>query len=226
MNKGTLLATLAFALAAYGGTFVSAKRELRPSLGGAPVQAFGGLGAFKSKAIEGGGGGRYFTGSRRDGFTCGVCHKSDSFFGLEVQGLDASIEPGKRYTLKISWQGEAKKVSLNGEIVGPKGFVAGALATKDTSAGVSIGDKENNRQVFNLGQDLDREKSEMEIQWTAPDKSFEGPISVHVAAVRFLEKGPDDPLTPLANTEQAIFSAVIPFGKAKPSSDDKQGEQK
>lgn len=228
MNKRVLGAVVAFGLASFCGSRYSSGPSLRPSLGGTPAQAFGGLAFFGADAGVGGGGGRYFTGSRRDGLTCGVCHQSETYFGIEVRGFGESIVPGKTYTLTIAWEGEPNRVSFNGEIVGPKGFVAGELATPKEGASLNLGKKEDKRQIFNLAQDETLKSSEIEFEWTAPDKSFQGPISIHVAGLRFPDpdKETEEGSTVLDNTEQAIFSAVLPFGETKTSSNDKQGEDK
>lgn len=229
MNKHHLICALLFGASAFGGSLIqdSQTKRVRPSLSVAPAQAFGGLGEFELAAFEGGGGGRYFTGSLRDGFTCGVCHQSQTFFGMELRGLDGSIVPGKTYTLTVSWDGEPKRVSLNGEVVGPKGFAAGQLSQLDGEIGIDVADKKDKRQIFNVYKDDARAKSQVKLKWTAPDKSFKGPISLHLAAVRFPEPDPDAKQRPsaLENTEQAIFSAIVPFGEAGSKQDAKQGEQ-
>lgn len=227
MKSRVLASLLVLGGAALGGTLVSPGSGSSPSLGVAPANAFGSLDSFGFEAVKGGGGGRYFTGSLRDGFTCGVCHTSETFFGMEVRGLGESIEPGRTYTLTIAWEGEAKEVSFNGEIVGPKGFVAGELSVPEGSvAALAVGEEVDKRQVFNIGTDTDRESSEVEIQWKAPDKSFNGPISVHLAGVRFKAPSGDEPFHAFDHTAgQTFFSAIIPFGKASVSTDDKQGDK-
>lgn len=228
MNKTYLSCALVFGASVFGGSLIqfSDAQVQRPTPFVAPAHAFGGLGDFKFAAAGGGGGGRYFTGSRRDGFTCGVCHASQKYFGMELSGFgDGPIEPGKTYTLTLTWEGDAKRVSFNSEVVGPKGFAAGDLALLNEDVG-TLGDKEGKRQLLNVFMNEDSTKSEFEFKWTAPDKSFEGPISVHVAGVRFPEKDPkaDPPPTALENTEQTIFSAVIPFGGGSSSKEAKQGD--
>lgn len=227
MRSKVLASLLVLGAAALGGALVSSGPGGAPTLGVAPANAFGGLSSFSIEAVKGGGGGRYFTGSLRDGFTCGVCHRSQSFFATEVRGLGESIEPGKTYTLTIAWEGEAKEVNFNGEIVGPKGFAAGELSLpKDSKAALEVGEKVDKRQVFNIGSDPDRESSEVEIQWKAPDKSFTGPISIHLAGVRFKAPAEGEAFHAFDHTAgQTFFSAVMPFGKASVSTDDEQGDK-
>lgn len=227
MNRYHWMGALLLGASAFAGSLVvdSQTSRLRPSV--APAQAFNGLGAFEGSVMDGGGGGRYFTGSLRDGFTCGVCHQSETYFGMELRGLGASIEPGKTYTLTVAWEGDPTRVSVNGEIVGAKGFAAGKLAAMDGELSIDVAEKKDKRQLFNIYQDEERAKSEVKLKWTAPDKSFNGPISVHLAAIRRPKDNPDAKKKPTAleDNELGIFSSVIPFGAVKSSHKAKQGEQ-
>lgn len=197
----------------------------------------GPLTGFEESLKFGGGGGRFFTGSLRDGFTCGVCHVSEKHFDLEVTGLDTSIVPNKEYTLTVAWKGEATRVAFNAEIVGPKGFMAGELPDRDHLQVAEVDDK---RIVFGVGTDDKRSKSKIEFKWKAPSKSFEGPISFHVAAVRHDDKDKSgdeskdaedqktDPESSLLNDELAVFAKTIPLkgasGDSKPSDADKESK--
>jgi hypothetical protein len=69
---------------------------------------------------EGGGGGRWFTGSPADGYGCSVCHTAPSTYsfplvqtGLPKQGY----VPGKRYSVHLTWPDaamrEAQAATLN-----------------------------------------------------------------------------------------------------------------
>jgi len=71
----------------------------------ASVRAYDGVDSFLLPAIEGGGGGRFFTGSRRDGQTCAVCHTSSyPASAVEVSGLPrAGYLPGRIYELDVYW---------------------------------------------------------------------------------------------------------------------------
>lgn len=227
MNKYHWMGALLLGASAFVGSLVEdgQTRRVRPAV--ASAQAFGALSVFEFAAGEGGGGGRFFTGSLRDGYTCGVCHQSETYFGMELRGLGTSIEPGKTYTLTVAWEGDPTGVSVNGEIVGPKGFAAGKLTTIDGEASIEVADKKDKRQLFNVYKDEERAKSEVKLKWTAPDKSFQGPISVHMAAIRRPKDDPDAKKKPnaLEGNELGIFSSVLPFGEAKSSQKAEQGEQ-
>lgn len=230
MKNIKLSCALLFSAAAFGGSLIQQEtREggLAPSFAVTPARAYSTLGEFADSITAGGGGGRYFTGSRRDGFTCGVCHVSNTYFGIEVRGLGESIEPGKTYDLTIAWEGEAERVTFSGEIVGPKGFAVGKLGPVPEDGDLTLAEKKDKRQPFNASQNEARSKSEVVLKWTAPDKRFEGPISVHIAALRMPKFDPDADPQPTAfeGTEQGIFSAVLPFGGTSSTKEAKQGDE-
>jgi hypothetical protein len=69
------------------------------------ARAFGSAGTFESPVSEGGGGGRFFTGSLADGYTCAVCHLSEGAGpALSVRGLpaDGYVE-GAQYEVELAW---------------------------------------------------------------------------------------------------------------------------
>lgn len=53
----------------------------------APARAFSDPERFMAPTHEGGGGGRFFTGSMSDGFTCAVCHRGGTAPAVHVAGL-------------------------------------------------------------------------------------------------------------------------------------------
>ena len=73
----------------------------------AVARAFSSPEAYPEAAIDGGGGGRWFTGSAAEGFGCGVCHSAapgQRHFPLYVSGLPAAgYEPRARYEILLSW---------------------------------------------------------------------------------------------------------------------------
>lgn len=58
---------------------------------------------FDAPAIEGGAGGRYFTGSRADGYGCNVCHGTATTDDFTIDPLPEPLVPGRRYDLTIHW---------------------------------------------------------------------------------------------------------------------------
>jgi hypothetical protein len=71
---------------------------------GATAHAFSAPESYPQDVEEGGGGGRWFTGSPADGYGCGVCHTGAEGAPLYVTGLpQAGYVPGTTYPLTISW---------------------------------------------------------------------------------------------------------------------------
>src|SRR5690348_3551226 len=70
----------------------------------ARVQAFSDPSSFSKAANEGGGGGRYFSGSPLDGYTCSVCHRGGTAPEVNVSGVPLNgYTPGMAYEIKVDW---------------------------------------------------------------------------------------------------------------------------
>jgi hypothetical protein len=67
------------------------------------VRAFSDSEAFAWPAIEGGGDGRYFTGSPNDPYSCSVCHRGGRAPELTLLGFPARLVPGKTHDVTIRW---------------------------------------------------------------------------------------------------------------------------
>lgn len=146
---------------------------------------------FDEPVHTGGGGGRFFTGSPRDGFGCDVCHRGAGAPMIDVQGLGDAYEPGLTFTLQMTWPQEARDVGLIGEVVDADGETVGTLATPpedlvedaERCAGgnlaVRIVDAEDDRRLFGVPA---CGASALRVQWTAPDEDV-GPVWFHVGAV-------------------------------------------
>lgn len=142
---------------------------------------------------EGGGGGRYFTGSRRDGFACDVCHVGGAGPTLTLDGLPVgAYAPGAVYTFDLRVDpGHPGRVALTSEIVDADGIGLGrlSLAPKDLLTdeercaggghGGALFDTEDGRQIAAL---QDCTATRLRYQWTAPEAGG-GAVFVHVAAV-------------------------------------------
>lgn len=90
---------------------------------GVPARAF----AFSDPALfgqgvdKGGGGGRYFTGSRADGYACSVCHRGGPTPKFVVEGIPDAPVAGTRYDLVVRWDDPATPHALQLELVTPSG---------------------------------------------------------------------------------------------------------
>lgn len=83
---------------------------------------------FESPAIEGGGGGRLFTGAPRDGYDCSVCHRGGTPLTLAIEGIPPDgWEPGRTYDLTIAFPEGVRSVGAIVEIANERGEGAGTL---------------------------------------------------------------------------------------------------
>ncbi|MFI5306233.1 MAG: hypothetical protein ACHQ53_02710 [Polyangiales bacterium] len=92
------------------------------------ARAFSDAEGFGKPVEAGGGGGRWFTGSATDGFTCGVCHHGGqspdlSIFGLPLKGYT----PGTAYEITIDWPGDIENVAFTAEVADRAGQRAGGI---------------------------------------------------------------------------------------------------
>jgi len=97
-----------------------------------PALAYSGSVSFDIPAIAGGGGGRRFTGSVQDGYTCTVCHQQGDDIPLLIEGLPRDgYEPEREYAIRISWPERPEglpRSSFALEWTDPLGQVSGSLA--------------------------------------------------------------------------------------------------
>lgn len=97
------------------------------------ARAFSDIERFPQPAQTGGGGGRLFTGSPLDSYTCGVCHRGAlerpkiAVYGLPLSGY----LPGQTYDVEIAWENGQFRHALHAEIVNPEGRAGGQLALLD-----------------------------------------------------------------------------------------------
>jgi hypothetical protein len=97
---------------------------LAPSRG----RAFSDYELFSLPPLEGGGGGRYFTGSSSDGYGCAVCHLGGITPIVQLRGLpEREYVPGMSYDVEITWRFPVIKHALNLELVTPQGAAGGTI---------------------------------------------------------------------------------------------------
>jgi MYXO-CTERM domain-containing protein len=81
---------------------------------------------------SGGGGGRFFTGSTSDGYTCAVCHRGAPPPTLQLSGLpERELVAGTTYDVEIVWTAPDQLHALNLEFVTPQGVAAGTIVLPD-----------------------------------------------------------------------------------------------
>jgi len=84
---------------------------------------------FNQSAAVGGGGGRYFTGSPSDRYTCKVCHTGSAAPALQVSGLPlAGYVPGQTYQIFIDWDDTLPSVAFNLEMTDGAGHAFGTFS--------------------------------------------------------------------------------------------------
>jgi hypothetical protein len=97
-----------------------------------PARAFQNPDTFAAEPTQGGGGGRFFTGAPLDGFTCEVCHRSESPPSVQVFGLPAgAYQAGALYRVTIDWPDDLARVALAMEMTDRRGFAVGTWADAD-----------------------------------------------------------------------------------------------
>ncbi|HKP58427.1 MAG TPA: hypothetical protein VJV78_16995 [Polyangiales bacterium] len=75
-----------------------------------------------------GGGGRWFTGSPAEGFSCAVCHEGGAQAPLQVLGLpEGSYQLGNAYEITARWPPTSDKISLALELTDATGHPAGSV---------------------------------------------------------------------------------------------------
>ena len=147
----------------------------------APLRAaaFSDTAAFAEPAIEGGGGGHYFTGSRRDGHACSVCHSGAEPPALEIRGLPKSFKPGETHEVTIRWDAAKGSHALHLELTTAAGKHAGLeLPALDQLPAQSRCEEREDGEPAVFAIDLDERRvlgvqdcgaSEMRFTFTAPD---------------------------------------------------------
>ena len=85
------------------------------------AHAYSELERFGEPAVDGGGGGRYFTGAPTDGYSCHVCHDDVAAPPVTVTGLPDHVEPGATYDLTLAWPEDGRKYALALELVDADG---------------------------------------------------------------------------------------------------------
>jgi hypothetical protein len=87
---------------------------------------------FDAPVLEGGGGSRYFSGSRNDGYACSVCHGTVVDGGFAIEGLPRTVVPGQHYQITVRWTQPELPHGVHVEISNPDG--SHALVTTTPAA--------------------------------------------------------------------------------------------
>jgi len=83
--------------------------------------AFSDVSLYTAPVTEGGGAGRFFTGSRVDGYACSVCHRGATTEEFVIDPLPEHLEAGRRYDIVVHWTDATKPHSVHLELSNPDG---------------------------------------------------------------------------------------------------------
>jgi hypothetical protein len=188
------------------------------TLGSYSAQAYSDLLLFGLHPSEPGGGGRYFTGSIRDGFTCEVCHVASVESAaatdlVEIEGLPLEgFKAGETYEITFNYPSNAETIVAVAEFVDASGSAIGKVEPAERSAGTraeispaEIYETEDERTIFglsNFGTDG------FKATWKAPKDA--GYAAFHAAIV--IADGSGDPE---GDRVQVVHHELLAQGSAR-----------
>ena len=132
---------------------------------------------FEDEAVNGGGGGRLFSGAPADGYDCAVCHQGGGPLEARVEGLPTDgWEPGRTYLLAVPFPEGARNVGAVIEVANERGEGAGTLdalpVAELTAADLCRGDAPAAHGVEVGGRTVARADvcgaQRLAVRWTAP----------------------------------------------------------
>ena len=97
-----------------------------------PAHAYRNPERFAAPVDVGGGGGKYFTLSRAEGYGCAVCHSASTPVPVALYNLPTADHlPGQVYRITIDWPDDMPSVALNVEVTDARGASYGLLSAAD-----------------------------------------------------------------------------------------------
>ena len=161
--------------------FASALLLLVSGLLSRPAQAFSDPTLFAAPAAEGGGNGRFFTGSPVDGLACGVCHQGGETPAVSLTGLPSELVPRRGSEVRLGWDNAIAPHALQLELVDAQGaqpdtelLALDALPSTSRCEGDESGEPAvyltsvGSRRIVGV---QDCGASELRFAFTAPDSS-------------------------------------------------------
>lgn len=91
------------------------------------VHAYSDPAQFDAPALEAGGGGRFYTGSAGDAYTCESCHTGGANARVAVSGIPTRYVPGATYTIRVDWPLSLEHAAVSFEVTDTRGRGAGSL---------------------------------------------------------------------------------------------------
>jgi hypothetical protein len=145
---------------------------------------------FRGSAIGGGGGGKYFTLSRAEGYGCAVCHSQGEPVSVQVRNLPKTgFIPGAQYRITVDWPDDQPSVALNLELTDFDGAPFGQVIAPDPltlspadlcpqseapSAGQTVEQDASGRRVLLIAECGQAQTS---FDWIAPSAPAQGYFS-------------------------------------------------
>lgn len=166
--------------------------------------------AYPQPVAEGGGGGRFFTGSHRDAVGCASCHDSESAFDVQLEGLPSEYRPGATYTVLVRWPDTDRPVSIVAEWMDaygdPRGTVrlppAEVVEDEDRCSSGSVAaalyETDDGREIIGMPACGARQ---LRLQWTAPDDENDD-VTFFLGAVASDQS--DDPTGDLVTMRETV----------------------
>ena len=99
-----------------------------------PARAFSAQEIFAEPSEEGGGAGRYFSGSPEDPFSCEVCHRGGDTPKVELEGLPERFVPGEHYDVRVGFAGDEASHALHLELMQEDGTHADLVLPEESEA--------------------------------------------------------------------------------------------
>jgi hypothetical protein len=184
------------------------------------ARAFSDPHAYADDAEVGGGGGRWFTGSPSDGYSCKVCHTGNSGVDIVVSGLPlAGYVDGTAYEVSLFWPETVQRIAVIAEFTDEQRRGAGQLALPRPEAlqvsdlcsaeqggipGTEVHQVQAGRNIVSL---IDCGAKRLRFQWIAPP-SAAGPIWFSAGCVFSNQDG-----TPEADGVTVVRRALRPQGQ-------------
>ena len=175
--------------------------------------------SYADPAEVGGGGGRWFTGSAADGYSCDVCHEGEPGADLSVSGLPLEgFVPGTSYEVTLAWPATTQHQALIAEFTDENRLGAGAieLPRPDTlregerCAGEQLGFPSSDVHEFEPGRQLvsvvDCGARFLRFRWTAP-VAVAGPVWFNAGFVASNEDA-----TPAGDGVTMVRRPLVPAG--------------
>lgn len=162
------------------------------------ARAYLNRGSFAIDVNNGGGGGRYFTGSPVDALTCNVCHAGGGATGINVSAtpelFGVGYIPGQQYDIALRW---TPRLDANGprgagsiEIIGSENQSIGQMSL------VSEGDLQDEERCKD-GADLTPNANAPAAIYTGEGRQVAGTQSCSASALRVIWQAPAEDQGPM-----------------------------